>query len=401
MAKPAGETLHLAGREVTVSNPDKVFFREANITKLELVRYYLAVADGVLRGVSSRPQVMKRFVNGAEAEPFFQKRVPDKRPDWIEIATFHYASGRHADEIVVNDEAQLVWMLNLGCIDLNPHAVRASDMERPDELRIDLDPVPGVTWPQIRDVAAVVRDVLAELGLVGWVKTSGSRGAHVWVRIVPEHEFAVVRRAAQAFARAVALRVPELATAEWDKSQRHGVFLDYNQNARDRTTCSAYSVRPVKDARVSMPLPWDDFLACVPEDFTLRTVPARFAERGDAHAGIDDHPCRIDRLLALADELGAPPVTPKKGRPKVITVAQAKQKPDAMAGLERWKGRHPEIAAQLQAPDIIVDTNRGRYTAWYRVRINLRGIPAQLHPPDEPPDPDYDPRSEYLGNESP
>ena len=398
MPKVTGEVLHVAGREVTVSNPDKVFFPAAGITKLQLVRYYLDVAPGALRGVARRPQIMKRFVNGITGEPFFQKRVPAKRPPWIETATFSFPSGRSAEEIVVNDAAQLAWVVNLGCIDLNPHAVRSEDMDRPDELRIDLDPVPGVTWPQIRDVARVVRDVLTDHGLVGWVKTSGSRGAHVWVRIEPRWPFADVRRAGLAFAREVEKRAPGLATSKWWKEERRGVFVDYNQNARDRTTCSAYSVRATPDARVSMPLPWDDFFACTPTDYTLFTVPALLAARGDAHADIDAHPGRIDSLLQLAAEqeaAGEGEPSPKKGKLPVLTIAQAKHKADALAGLERWKARHPDVVATLAPEDILVDANRGRSSAWYRVRINLKNVPDELRPKAEPLDPAYDPMDEY------
>jgi bifunctional non-homologous end joining protein LigD len=396
MAKAKQEILHVAGHDVAVSNPDKVYFPDAGITKLELVNYYLAVAEGALRGVARRPMVLKRYVNGAAAEPFYQKRAPAKRPEFVGIATFTFPSGRFADECVVDNAAALVWVVNLGCIELHPHAVRREAMERPDELRIDLDPVPGVTWAQIVDVAKVAREVLAELGLVGWPKTSGSRGAHLWVRIAPEWPFKTVRRAAQAFAREVERRAPAIATARWWKEERHGVFLDYNQNARDRTTCSAYSVRATPDARVSMPLAWDDFLACDPREFTLRTVPAIYAARGDAHAEIDAHPGRLDALLELADrqDRDGPPDAPAKKLP-VITIAQAKLKPDALAGLERWKARHPEIAAQLAPEDVLVDTNRGRATAWYRVRINLKNVPPEQHPPPEDPDPNYDPKTEY------
>jgi DNA ligase D-like protein (predicted polymerase) len=401
MAKATGELLHVAGHDVTVSNPDKVYFAEAGITKLELVRYYLEVAEGALRGVQRRPMVLKRYVNGQGAEPFFQKRAPAKRPPFVGIATFDYASGRHADECVVSNAAALVWVVNLGCIELHPHAVRETAMEQPDELRIDLDPVPGVPWSQIVEVARVAQEVLAERGLVGWPKTSGSRGAHLWVRIEPEWPFATVRRAALAFAREVARRAPEIATAAWAKEERRGVLIDYNQNARDRTTCSAYSVRATPDARVSMPLAWAEFLACDPRDFTLRTVPALYRERGDAHAAIDDHAGRIDALLALADQQdgGVKPSRAKAPKTKlpVITIAQAKHKPDALAGLERWKTRHPELVPLLAPEDVIVDTNRGRATAWYRIRINLKNVPAELHPAAEPPDPDYDPKTEWLG----
>jgi hypothetical protein len=267
-------------------------------------------------------------------------------------------------------------------------------MDRPDELRIDLDPVPGVQWPQILEVARVARDVLGELGLHGWPKTSGSRGAHIWVRIAPEWTFAEVRRAAMAFAREVANRAPELATAQWAKEQRHGVFIDYNQNARDRTTCSVWSARATKDARISMPLTWDDFLKCDPRDFTVRTAPGLFAKHGDAHAGIDAAVCRLEALLELA---GNQKPSQKSEPLPVITIAEAKQKPDALSGLERWKARHPQAAALLKPEDIIVDTNRGRATAWYRVRINLKNVPVELRPAAEPPDPDYDVRSEWVG----
>jgi DNA ligase D-like protein (predicted polymerase) len=414
--------LELDGFEVGISNPDKVYFPDAGITKLELVRYYLAVAEGALRGVANRPMVLKRYVEGAAGEPFYQKRAPKNHPPFVGIATFRFPSGRHADECVVDNTAALAWVVNLGCIELHPHAVRVTDMDKPDELRIDLDPVPGVQWPQILEVANVANEFLGELGLVGWPKTSGSRGAHLWVRIQPEWPFRVVRRAALAFAREIERRAPSIATAKWWKEERQGVFLDYNQNARDRTTCSVYSVRATPDARVSMPLPWHEFLRCDPRDYTLRTVPALFAANGDAHAAIDAHPGRLDKLLELAErqeaegqpdapwpphfakEPGeAPRVAPSRSKgaraPKVpvLTIAQAKHKPDALAGLERWKVRHAEVAALLAPEDVIVDTNRGRATAWYRVRINLKNVPPELRPPAEPLDPDYDPKTEWLG----
>jgi DNA ligase D-like protein (predicted polymerase) len=424
VAKAKQEILLLAGHEVAVSNPDKIYFPKAGITKLELVQYYLDVAEGALRGVARRPQILKRFVDGAEGEPFYQKRAPTRRPAWIDIATFTFPSGRSADEIVVNNAAQLVYVVNLGCIDLNPHAVRSEDMDRPDELRIDLDPVPGVAWPQIIEVARVARQVLDDHGLVGWPKTSGSRGAHIWVRIRPDWPFREVRRAALAFAREVERRQPELATAKWWKEERRGVFLDYNQNARDRTTASAYSVRPTPDARVSMPLAWDDFFASNPLDFTLRTVPAMFAARGDAHAGIDRAAGSIEPLLALAARQEAdgqadapwpphyakgageaPRVAPSRARPApkpareklpVITIAKAKHKADALAGLERWKAKHPEVAAKLAPEHVLVDTNRGKSSAWYRVRINLKTVPEAERPPPEDPDPNYDWKTEYA-----
>jgi DNA ligase D-like protein (predicted polymerase) len=424
VAKAKQEILRLAGHEVTVSNPEKIYFPKAGITKLELVHYYLAVAEGALRGVARRPQILKRFVHGAEGEPFYQKRAPTKRPAWVDIATFTFPSGRHADEVVVNDVAQLAYVVNLGCIDLNPHAVRSEDMDRPDELRIDLDPVPGVAWPQIVDVARIARQVLDEYGLIGWPKTSGSRGAHIWARIRPDWSFGEVRRAALAFAREVERRAPEIATAKWWKEERRGVFLDYNQNARDRTTASAYSVRPTPDARVSMPLSWDEFFASNPADFTLRTVPAMFAARGDAHAGIDGAVGSIEPLLALADRQGAegqadapwpphyakladeaPRVAPSRAKgvakpPReklpVITIAKAKRKSEALAGLERWKARYPGLVARLAPEHVLIDTNRGKSSAWYRVRINLKNVPEAERPPTEDPDPNYDWRTEYA-----
>jgi DNA ligase D-like protein (predicted polymerase) len=436
VAKAKQEILSQAGHQVAVSNPDKLYFPRAGISKLELVQYYLAVADGVLRGVARRPQIMKRFVDGAEGEPFYQKRAPVRRPDWVEVATFTFPSGRHADEVVVNTTAQLVYVVNLGCIDLNPHAVRTGDMDRPDELRIDLDPVPGVAWRQIIDVARVAREVLDEHGLIGWPKTSGSRGVHIWVRIRPAWPFAQVRRAALAFAREVARRAPEIATAKWWKEERRGVFLDYNQNARDRTTASAYSVRPTPDARVSMPLSWDDLVVCDPLDFTLRSVPAMVAARGDAHAGIDAAVGSIESLLELAarqeaagevdapwpphfdkadgeaprvvpsrarkdagGERPAPARTARSSRDKlpVITIARAKHKADALAGLERWKARYPAVVARLAPEHVLIDTNRGKSSAWYRVRINLRNVPEVDRPPPAPAEPDYDWKSEYAG----
>src|ERR671915_97633 len=286
MAK--SQILEVAGREVTITNPDKMIFPTGGHTKLDLVRYYVAVAEGALRGVAGRPMILKRFVKGIDEEAFFQKRAPTGRPAWIEVAELRYASGRSADEVVVRDAAALAWVVNLGCIDLNPHPVRAEDLDHPDELRIDLDPVPGIPWSQILDVALVTKETLDDFGLVGLPKTSGSRGFHIYCRIEPRWAFGDVRRAAVALAREVERRVPDLATSKWWKEERHGVFIDYNQNARDRTTASAWSVRPTPDARVSMPLEWDEVADCDPTAFTLVTAPMRLAELGDASAGIDD-----------------------------------------------------------------------------------------------------------------
>src|SRR5687767_10131549 len=363
-----------AGREVHVTNPEKIFFPQAGYTKLDLVKYYAAVADGALRGIAGRPIVLKRYVDGAEGQPFFQKRAPEARPEWIETVELRFPSGRTAHEVVVRDAAQLLWIVNLGCIDLNPHPVLARDLEHPDELRIDLDPGPGVSWSDVRRVALVVRDVLDEHALRGWPKTSGSRGMHVNVRVERRWTFDHVRRAALAIAREVERRAPELATSKWWKEERHGVFLDYNQNAKDRTVASAWSVRPTPYARVSMPLEWDEVADVDPAAFTLVTAPARFAERGDASAGIDEAAGSLEALLALsakheAEGLGDAPWPPnykkqagepprvapsraktpaKPGRRQskqpLITVAKAEHKDDALAGLERWKTRHPDAA---------------------------------------------------------
>jgi bifunctional non-homologous end joining protein LigD len=407
--------LEAAGREVTVSNPSKFYFARAGHTKLDLVRYYQAVAEHALRGAGGRPNVLKRYVEGAEGEFFFQKRAPDKRPDWIETVELRFPSGRKASEIVLRDAAQLLWIVNLGCIDLNPHPVRADDVDHPDELRIDLDPGPEETWGDIRHVALIVREVLADHGLEGWPKTSGSRGMHINVRIERRWGFGDVRRAALAMAREVERRAPDRATSAWWKEERHGVFLDYNQNAKDRTVASAYSVRPTADARVSMPLRWDEVATCDPAAFTLATVPALVAERGDAAAGIDEARGSLDSLLALAAEQEAagmgdapwpphyakqagegPRVTPSRRRAlqhPLITVAKAARKDDALAGLERWKARHPQAAGHLVPSDVLVDAMRGRHTTWTRIRVNLRHVPADQRPAEEPPDPDYDPWS--------
>jgi bifunctional non-homologous end joining protein LigD len=295
-----GEALEVDGREVVITHPEKVYFPAAGITKGELVRYYLAVADGALRGVRGRPMALKRYVDGIEGQPFYQKRAPASRPPWVEVAELSFPSGRTAQEIVVNGAAQLAWVVNLGCVDLHPHPVRAVDLEHPDELRVDLDPVPGVSWSDVREVALLAREVLLAHGLTGWPKTSGSRGIHVYARIAPRWGFGEVRQAALALAREVERRAPALATSKWWKEERQGVFVDYNQNAKDRTIASAYSVRATPDARVSTPVSWEELPDCQAADFTLRTVPARVARLGDPSAGIDDAPGSLEALLELA-----------------------------------------------------------------------------------------------------
>src|SRR5262244_3836022 len=315
MRKARQAVLELAGREVVITNPDKPFFPQAGHTKLHLVRYYAAVAQGALRGIAGRPIVLKRYVDGAAGEPFFQKRAPERHPDWVETVELHFPSGRTAREVVVRDAAQLLWMVNLGCIDLNPHPVRADDLEHPDELRVDLDPGPGVSWDFVRRVTLLVRDVLDEHGLRGWPKTSGSRGMHVNVRIQRRWSFEQVRRAALALAREVERRAPDLASSKWWKEERHGVFLDYNQNAKDRTVASAWSVRPTQDARVSAPVTWDELAVCDPGDFTVATMAARYARLGDLHADIDKRAFSLDALLEIAarheaDGLGDAPWPP-------------------------------------------------------------------------------------------
>ncbi|HEX6843763.1 MAG TPA: DNA polymerase domain-containing protein [Actinomycetota bacterium] len=414
---PKGKVLELAGREVTVSNPGKLFFRGLGLTKLDLVRYYVAVAEGALRGVVDRPMALKRYVDGAEGEFFFQKRAPQSRPDWIEVVALKFPSGRTAHEIVVRDAAQLAWVVNLGCIDLNPHPVRDDDLDHPDELRVDLDPVPGVAWAQIVDVALVARDVLADHGLVGWPKTSGSRGIHVYARIEPRWTFPEVRRAAVALAREVERRAPEIATSAWWTEERHGVFIDYNQNAKDRTVASAYSVRPTPDARVSAPMTWDEVEGSDPAAFTLATVPDRLAAIGDPWAGIDDAAGSLVPLLALAAEQEAagmgdapwpphyrkgedepPRVQPSKRRqPKVplVEIARAKTKDEALAGLERWKARHPEVVPHLEPADVLVDAMRGRFTTWTRIRVRLSNVPEADRPAQEALEVDYDPWGEW------
>jgi DNA ligase D-like protein (predicted polymerase) len=416
------------GREVKVTNPDKVLFPDAGHTKRDLVDYYLAVAEGALRGAGGRPNVLVRYPNGIGAEFFYQKRAPTSRPDWIEVVALKFPSGRTAEEIVPRGPAELVWMANLACLELHPHPVRAEDLGHPDELRIDLDPVPGVEWPQIRQVAHVVHETLDGLGLTGWAKTSGSRGLHVIVRIEPRWEFGQVRRAALALAREVERRAPKLATSKWWKEERHGVFLDYNQNAKDRTVASAYSVRPKPDARVSAPIAWDELDACDPADFTLVTMPARFRGIGDRHAGIDEAVGSLDTLLELSaiqekegqgDAPWPPHYQKQEGEPKrvqpsrakkatssgtgrrqskhpLIEIGRAQKKDDALAGLERWKQRHPEAASHLQPEDVLVDAMRGRYQTWTRTRVNLKNVPDELRPPQEELDPNDDPTAEWL-----
>ena len=408
--KSDSEMLVIDGREVTISNPRKVLFPQAGHTKLDLVRYYLAVADGALRGAGGRPNVLVRYPNGVGEEFFYQKRAPQSRPPWIEVVSLQFPSGRTAEEVVPRDAAALAWMANLACLELHPHPVRADDLDHPDELRVDLDPIPGITWAQVRDVARIVQATLADFGLVGWPKTSGSRGMHIYVRIERRWTFTEVRRAALAFAREVERRAPDLATSKWWKEERQGVFLDYNQNAKDRTIASAYSVRPTADARVSAPLTWDEVDACDPADFTLATMPSRFAEGGDRHAGIDRHPCSIDSLLELSavherdglgdapwppqykKQAGEPPrVQPSRRRvPKhpLIEIGRAQKKEDALAGLERWKTRHPDVAAHLAPADVLVDAMRGRFHTWTRIRVNLQHVPDALRPAQEALDPD-------------
>ncbi len=404
------ETLVIDGREVSVTNPDKVLFPEPGHTKRDLAHYYLTVADGALRGAGGRPNMLVRYPNGVDGKHFYQKRAPRSRPDWIEVVSLRFPSGRSAAEVVPRDAAALVWLANLACLELHPHPVRAEDLEHPDELRVDLDPVPGVEWSQVRQVARVVRATLDDLGLVGWPKTSGSRGMHINVRIEPRWSFDEVRRAALALAREVEQRAPKLATSKWWKEERHGVFVDYNQNAKDRTVASAYSVRPKPDARVSAPLAWDEVDDCEPADFTLATMLARFAEVGDRHADIDRHAGSLESLLELSarhesEGLGDAPWPPqyrkregepprvqpsRRRKPKfpLIEVGRAKEKDDALAGLERWKARHPEAASHLEPADILVDAMRGRYTTWTRIRINLRHVPDAIRPPQELLDPD-------------
>jgi len=445
--KQEAEVLKIDGREVQVTNPDKLYFsRDVKLTKLEVVQYYLSVAEGAVRGARDRPNMLKRFVNGAEAPPFYQKRAPDNKPEWLRTVTLSFPSGRTADEVVVDDAAGLAWIVNLGCIELHPHPVRTNDLDHPDELRIDLDPIPGVKWEQVRTVALEAKNLMDEMGLRGFAKTSGSRGMHVNARIQQKWPFTEVRRAALAFSREIERRLPKLATSKWWKEERHGVFLDYNQNAKDRTTCSAYSIRPLPDARVSTPLRWEEVPDSDPEDFTVLTVPKRFADIGDPNEAMDDFAGSLDKLLELADRdeasgLGDAPWPPhfrkmegegmrvapsraKKGvsgkkaasgerlagrgmrdggrekstatkaprsKMPLITIANSPDKEEALAGLERWKKKYRAVAKHLAVDDILVDSMRGRSSTWTRIRINLRNVPEKIRPKQEKPDPDDDP----------
>ena len=427
----SAEVLSIDGHEVRVTHPDRLYFsKQAKVSKLELIRYYLSVAPGALAGVEDRPLVLKRFVHGAEGQAFYQKRAPEHRPDWLRTVILSFPSGRTAEEVVVDNAAGLAWIVNLGCIELHPHPVRSTDLEHPDELRIDLDPGPGVGWADVRRVALEVRAMLKEMHLLGWPKTSGSRGMHVNVRLHPRWTFSEVRRAAVALSRAIERQLPTLATSKWWKEERHGVFLDYNQNAKDRTTCSAYSVRPLPDARVSTPLNWDEVPDCDPADFTVFTVPERFRKRGDPHAGMDAAAGSLDRLLELAQrdeaegladapwpphfrrtETEAARVAPSRRRrrsePKrrvkmpLLTVAQSVDREAALQGLERWKLRYPEAAKLLAPEDVLVDSMRGRSSTWTRIRVNLRSVPESVRPPEEPPDPDEDPTRFWRKPRSP
>jgi bifunctional non-homologous end joining protein LigD len=428
-SKQQAEVLTIDGREVSVTNPDKPYFSlQTKLSKLDLVRYYLSVAPGALAGIRDRPIVLKRFVDGAEGQAFYQKRAPTNRPEWLRTTTLSFPSGRVAEEVVVDDAAGLAWVINLGCIELHPHPVRSADLDHPDELRVDLDPGPGVSWDSVRLVALEVKALLEEMGLRGWPKTSGSRGMHVNVRIQPRWNFSEVRRAAVALSREIERRIPKLASSKWWKEERHGVFLDYNQNAKDRTTCSAYSVRPLPDARVSTPLDWDDVADCDPADFTVLTVPARFKELGDPHAEMDAAAGSLETLLELADKdeaagLGDAPWPPhfrkmsgegtrvapsrarsaaekpaakkKRERMPLLVVANSSDKKAALDGLERWKKKHRKVAKLLAVDDVLVDSMRGRSSTWTRIRVNLRNVPEELRPPQETPDPDDDPTREW------
>ncbi|WP_123026883.1 DNA polymerase domain-containing protein [Mycolicibacterium stellerae] len=408
-----GEHVEVDGELVPITHPDKVVFPEFGVTKLDLIHYYLAVAPGALRGVAERPMILKRFVKGITEEAVFQKRAPEKnRPAYVDVAELRYASGTSAKEAVLHDAAGLVWAVNLGCVDLNPHPVRADDLAHPDELRVDLDPMPGVDWRQIIHVALVARDVLEDHGLTAWPKTSGSRGFHIYARIERRWPFKFVRLAAQAVAREVERRAPDLATARWWKEEREGVFVDFNQNAFDRTVASAYSVRAMRDARVSTPLLWDDVADCRPENFTIASVPTRFAERGDPWEGMDDAAGSLDQLLDLADRLGPAEKAPKGAKRTqsgtgsgggrvssmpLIEIARTKTKDEAMAALETWRDKYEEVAKKLKPVDVLLDGMRGPSSIWYRIRINLQHVPEDLRPPQEELIADYSPWENYSG----
>ncbi len=429
----AAEILPIDGREIRITHPDKLYFsKQIRLSKLDLVQYYLSVATGALAGIRDRPIVLKRFVNGAEGEAFYQKRAPSDRPSWLRTVTLSFPSGRTAEEVVVDDTGGLAWIVNLGCIELHPHPVRSGDLDHPDELRIDLDPGPGVSWTDVRRVSLEVQSLLEEMGLRGWPKTSGSRGMHVIVRIQPRWSFGEVRRAALALSREIERRLPAIASSKWWKEERHGVFLDYNQNAKDRTTASAYSVRPLPDARVSAPLDWREVNGCDPADFTVLTMPKRFAEIGDPHADMDASAGSLDGLLELAarDEAAgmgdapwpphfrkaegeAPRVSPSRAKSSakksvraprakmpLLIVANSRSEDAALAGLERWKKKHPEAIAHLAVDDVLVDRMRGSSSTWTRVRVNLRHVPEELRPPQETPDPDDDPTREWRTGKS-
>ena len=436
------EVLSVDGREVRVTNPAKPYFsRDVKLSKLDVVQYYLAVASGAVAGVRDRPNMLKRFVDGAEKPPFYQKRAPENRPEWLRTVILSFPSGRTAEEIVVDDAAGLAWIVNLGCIELHPHAVRTNDLDHPDELRIDLDPIPGVEWEDVRRVALEVKQLLVEMGLKGWPKTSGSRGMHINVRIEQRWTFTEVRRAALALSREIERRAPKIATSKWWKEERHGVFLDYNQNAKDRTTCSAYSIRPLPDARVSAPLRWEEIPDCDPGEFTVLTMPNRLKAIGDPNARMELTPGSLEQLLELADRdeaagLGDAPWPPHfrkmegestrvapsrakgtktarkktasettatgktsvrkvagKSRTKMplIVVANSPNREAALAGLERWKKTHLDAASHLAVDDVLVDSMRGRSSTWTRIRVNLRNVPENIRPIQETPDPDDDP----------
>ena len=397
---------------MAISNPGKVLFPKARHTKLDLARYYLAVADGALRGAGGRPNVLVRYPDGIEGEFFYQKRAPASRPDWIEVAAIHFPSGREAEEVVPRDAAALAWLANMACLELHPHPVRAEDLDHPDELRVDLDPVPGIGWDQVQRVGALVQETLQEFKLKGFPKTSGKRGLHVYIRIKQRWTYDEVRRCALALAREVERRAPQLATTKWWKEERHGVFIDYNQNAKDRTVAGAYSVRPTPNAQVSAPLAWEEVDACEPADFTLETMVKRYRKLGDVHAAFDRKACALTKLLELSakqekEGLGDAPWPPqyKKGKdepPRVqpsrrrvakplIEIGRGQREDDVKAGLERWKKRHAKAAKLLHAEDVLLDAMRGKYKTWWRIRVNLEHVPEAMRPKQEALDPDQEP----------